>query len=158
VGYGGTEQGHDAIPGVLVNGAFETVYLCGDQLEAAIDDLVHLLRVELLGQGREASHIGKQDGNLAAFPFQGTTRVQDLLGQVRRCVALALCLRGVRTLRRVASSVSSRRWGSGQGRAALATELERGLILGTTAGTLLGELSTALAAEFHRRRIVELTA
>ena len=51
-----------------------------------------------------------------------------------------------------------RRWGSSQGRAALAAELERGLVLGTTAGTQLGELGAALPAEFHRRRIFELTA
>jgi hypothetical protein len=158
MGYGGTEQGHYAIPSVLVNRAFETVYLCGDQIKAAIDDLVHLLRVELLSQGREPSHVSEQDSHLAAFPFQGATRAQDLLSQVRRRVALALCRLGARKLSQVASSVSPRRWGSGQGRAALAAELERRLVLGTTAGALLGELRTALAAEFHRRRIVELTA
>src|SRR5215510_13352336 len=69
VGHRSTEQGHHPIPGILVNRAFETVHLRGDQLEAAIDDLVHLLRVERLGQSREASHVGEQDSNLAAFAF-----------------------------------------------------------------------------------------
>jgi hypothetical protein len=32
------------------------------------------------------------------------------------------------------------------------------LVLGPTAGTQLGELGAALPAEFHRRRIFELTA
>src|SRR5262249_7745635 len=45
VRYRGTEQGHHPIPGVLVNCAFETVHLRGDQLETTIDNLVHLLRV-----------------------------------------------------------------------------------------------------------------
>jgi hypothetical protein len=106
---GAIPQGHHPIPGVLVNCAFETVHLCGDRLEAAINNLVHLFWIQLLGQGREASHIGEQDGNLATLPFQGTARAQDLLGQVWRRVVLALYLRGARKLHLVTSSVSPRR-------------------------------------------------
>src|SRR5262245_59346981 len=77
---------------------------------------------------------------------------------MRRRVALALCLRGTRNLGWIVSSISPRRWGSSQSHAALATELERGLVLGTTAEAELDKLRTTLTAEFHRRRIVELTA
>src|SRR5258708_455324 len=95
---------------------------------------------------------------MATLPFQGAAGSQDLLGPVRRCIALSLCLRGARNVVQVASSASARRRGSTQCRSALAAEFERGLILGTTVGTQLGELGAALPAEFHRRRIFELTA
>ena len=45
VGHRGTEQGHYPVSGVLINRAFETVHLRCDQLEATIDNLVHLLWV-----------------------------------------------------------------------------------------------------------------
>src|SRR5205807_3867525 len=58
--------------------------LGGNALEAAVDDVVHDLGVELLGERRETRHIGKQDGDLLAFTFQGTPGGQNLLGQMFR--------------------------------------------------------------------------
>jgi hypothetical protein len=35
---------------------------------------MHDFRIELLGECGEASHIGEEDGELAALPFKGTAR------------------------------------------------------------------------------------
>ena len=53
------EQGHHAVARVLVDRAVEAVYFRRDALEAAVDDLVHDLGVELLGEGGEASYVGE---------------------------------------------------------------------------------------------------
>jgi hypothetical protein len=79
---GSAEQGHDPVAGVLVDRALEPVHLRRDPLEAMVHDLVHLFRVELLGHGREASDVGKEDGDLAQLPFQCAAGGKDLLGQV----------------------------------------------------------------------------
>jgi hypothetical protein len=65
---------------VLVDRALEAVHLGGEVLEAAIDDLVHDLRIELFSEGGEVGHIGEQHGNLTALPFERTTGRQNLLG------------------------------------------------------------------------------
>src|SRR5262245_60087773 len=83
-----SEQSHDTITGVLVNRALEAVHLCRDMLEAAIDDLVHDLRVELFSECGEVGHVGEQHGDLAALPFERTAGGQNLLHQVTWCVAL----------------------------------------------------------------------
>src|SRR5215471_7743614 len=54
---GRTEQGHDSVTRVLVDRAFEAVYLRRDALKAAVDDVVHHLGIELLGEGGETSHV-----------------------------------------------------------------------------------------------------
>src|SRR5262249_5816062 len=100
---------------------------------------------------------GEQDRHMAAFPFQGAARAQNFLSQVRRRIALSLCLVTASNLAQVVRSVSTERLRTSQRRSALAAKLERRLVLGTTAGAQLDQLVTALAAEFHRRRIVELT-
>jgi hypothetical protein len=86
------EQGHDAIAGVLVDRALEPVHLGGDPLEAAVDNLVHDLRIELLGERGEVRHVGEQHGDLAALPFEGAAGGEDLLGQMPGRVALDLRL------------------------------------------------------------------
>jgi hypothetical protein len=88
VGDRGPEQCHYAIAGVLVDRALQAVHLGGDPREAAVDDLVHDLGVELLGHGREARHIGEKDGDLATLPFQGAPGREDLLGEMLRGIRL----------------------------------------------------------------------
>ena len=81
---GRTEQGHDPITRVLVDGAFETMHLSRNTLKAAVDEVVHDLGIELLGERGEAGHVGEQDGDLLALAFEGAARREDLLGQVLR--------------------------------------------------------------------------
>jgi hypothetical protein len=53
------EQGHYSVTRILVDGALKAMHLGCNALEAAIDHVVHHLRVELLGECGKAYHIGK---------------------------------------------------------------------------------------------------
>ena len=64
------EQRHDAVAGVLVDGALEAVHALGEDREEAIHDLVPLLRVELLGELHRALHVGEEHGHLLALAFR----------------------------------------------------------------------------------------
>src|SRR3990170_1298714 len=76
------EERHHAVARVLVDRPLEAVDLRRDQLEAPVHDPVHLLRVELLRQGREPCDVREEHGDLSALPFEGRPPLQDLLGQV----------------------------------------------------------------------------
>ncbi len=78
MGQGGTEQGHDPIPGELVDGALIPVDLIHQDLEAAVHDLVDFLRVQLLGEGGEVGHIGKEDGHQLRSPSRALRVVRIL--------------------------------------------------------------------------------
>src|SRR5262249_3851995 len=62
--------------------ALEAMHLGCDVRKAAIDDIVHDLRIELLGEGGEAGHVGKQDGDLLALTLKSRPGRQNFLGQV----------------------------------------------------------------------------
>ena len=62
--------------------------LIHEDLEAAIHDLVDLLGIELLRDGREVRHIGKEDGDKFALTFDSTPCGEDLLCQELRGVVL----------------------------------------------------------------------
>src|SRR3989441_7555977 len=76
------EERHDAAARVLVDRALEPVDLRSDQLEAALDDAVHVLRIELLGERREPRHVGEEDRDLAALALERRARLEDLVGEV----------------------------------------------------------------------------
>src|SRR5213593_2464412 len=82
VGDGRAEERHDAVARVLVDRALEPVDLRSDQLEAALDDAVHVLRIELLGERREPRHVGEEDRDLAALALERRARLEDLVGEV----------------------------------------------------------------------------
>jgi hypothetical protein len=152
VGDGRAEQGHHAIAGVLVDRALEPVHLGRDALEAAVDDLVHLVRVEPLGHGREAREVGEEDGDLAALPFEGAAGGEDLLGQVPGRVALGHPRTRSEGLRR-------RRWRPPcEGCPTLAAEGKAGWILKATLRAAWGQLRAAAAAKIHAFRIVKPAA
>ena len=69
MGEGCAEEGHDAVAGELVDRPLVLVDLIHEDLEAAIHDPVDLLGVELLGEGGEVRHVGKEDGDELALPF-----------------------------------------------------------------------------------------
>src|SRR3989449_2193584 len=82
VGDGRAEERHDAVARVLVDRALEPVDLRSDQLEAALDDAVHVLRIELLGERREPGDVGEENRHLAALALERRARLEDLIGQV----------------------------------------------------------------------------
>jgi hypothetical protein len=78
----GTEEGHDAVAGVLIHRALEAVYAIGEYLKETVQDLVPLFRIELLGEVHRALHVGEEDGHLLALALEGASRGEDLLGEV----------------------------------------------------------------------------
>jgi hypothetical protein len=80
------EQGHHSVARVLIDRAFKAMHLRRDTLEAAVDDVVYYLGIELLSECGEAGHVGKQDRDLLTLTFQRATRRENLLDQVSRCI------------------------------------------------------------------------
>ncbi len=76
------EQRHDAVAGVLVDRALEAMHPVGEDLEEAVEDLVPIFRVELLGQIHRALHVGEQHRHLLPLAFESGLRLQDLFGEV----------------------------------------------------------------------------
>ena len=147
VGNGGTEQRHNAVARVLVDGALEAVYLSANQPEAVIHDLVHHFGIEVPGQGREAGRIGEEYGDLLALPFQGTAAGENLVGQVFGCVRVR------RALRRA----SRRQRGRREGLTAAATEAILGLIDKVTVRAGDAQRLPTCGTELAPRSVVRLT-
>jgi hypothetical protein len=98
-----TEQGHDAIAGVLVDRTLEAMNPFGEDREKAIHDPVPILGVDLLGEVHRALHVGKEHRYLLALALEGASRGQDLLGEMLRRVCA-----GVACRRRRGHSVAAR--------------------------------------------------
>jgi hypothetical protein len=94
-----------------------------------------LLRVQALGEGGEGGHVGEEDGDDLALPFQGRAGGEDLVGQVLGGVGGG------------AGGVEGRRLG--QLMAAISTELLPRRDEGTTRRALQLHRSTAILAELH---------
>src|SRR5579862_6043839 len=86
VRYRRSEQSHEPIAAVLVDGALEAVNFSANQLEAALDDAMDLLRIELLAECGEIRDVSEQDGHLPPLSFQRRARSHDLLGKIARYV------------------------------------------------------------------------
>ena len=71
-----SEQRHDAVAGVLIHRALEAVNAVGEYLEEAVQDLVPLFRIELLGQIHRALHVGEEHRHLLALAFEGAAAVR----------------------------------------------------------------------------------
>ena len=80
------EERHDAVAGELVHRTLEAVHPLGEELEEAIEDVVPLLGIELLGELHRALHVGEEHRHLLALALEGTARCEDLLGEVLRGV------------------------------------------------------------------------
>jgi hypothetical protein len=110
------------------------MHLGGDQLEAALDDPVHLFRIEALGERGEPREVGEEHGHLPSLALERGAGLENLLGEMPRCVRyqprseIGHCGRnacGHRAGRRC-----RRRFGWGHAVPALETELRPGGQLG----------------------------
>ena len=128
---GRTEERHDPITRVLVDGAFEAVHPLGKDLEETLEDPVPLLGTDLLRQLCRTQDVGEEHGDLLALTLERTALRQDLLCQVRGGVGL-------------------------EGLAARRTELRSRRQLRATAGTGGGKPGAALLAEARSRRALML--
>src|SRR5262249_57701400 len=95
----GAEERHDAVARELVHRPLEAMHTRGEDGEEAIDDVVPLLGIELLGKLHRALHISEEHGDLLSLALQGGTGAENLLGEVRR---------GIRFGRPLSQSRSSR--------------------------------------------------
>lgn len=76
------KQGHDAITGELVNRPFIVMHLAGQDVKTTVHDRMYTLGVYLFGERAKTGDIGKDDGDLLPFPFQGTAGGQNFVSQV----------------------------------------------------------------------------
>ena len=75
------EERHDAVAGVLVDGALEAVHAVREDLEESLEDRVPLLGSDLLGELHRALHVGEQHRHLLALAFE---RRSAIAGSARR--------------------------------------------------------------------------
>jgi hypothetical protein len=82
MGNGGAEQGHKAIAEELVDGPLVAVHLAQGQVEELIEQRVHGLRAQALGQSRGVGQVAEEYGDLLALAFKGGTGGKDFFSQV----------------------------------------------------------------------------
>src|SRR5262249_36392188 len=143
-----------AVAGVLVDRALEPVHLRRDHLEAVVDDAMHFLGVQLLGQRGESGDVAEEYGDLTSLSFERRARSEDLGRQGLRRVGASRR----RAARRRGNDRCRRRRRCGRRRevrAAVPAELELRRRLRTALRTATRERRTALTAEPHARRIFE---
>ena len=61
------EDGHDLVPDDLVDAASVRADVGRETVEAAVEEVLHVLGIAVLGQRCEADDVGEQDGDDAAF-------------------------------------------------------------------------------------------
>ena len=70
----GSEHGHDAVAGELVDRAAELLYALAEQIEEALHDRPPLLRVDLFGQIHRSLYVGEHDRHLFALASSARRR------------------------------------------------------------------------------------
>src|SRR5262249_35280234 len=97
------EQRHEAVAEKLVDRALVTVHLGERGLEEGVDQNVHALGAEPLGEARGADEVAEEHGDGLTLALQRTTRGEDPVGEVPRRVGrgrAGLRLGGPRCARR----------------------------------------------------------
>ena len=55
-------------------------------VDGRVEELLGIFRVEVLDQLGRVFDVGKADGDLLAFPFEGTAGGENLLCEIVRCI------------------------------------------------------------------------
>ena len=76
------KDSHDAVAQNLVYRAFEAMYGIHHDVDSRVQELLGRFRVEVLDELRRVFDVGKADGDLLAFTFEGTAGGENLLRQV----------------------------------------------------------------------------
>jgi hypothetical protein len=79
---GRAEERHDAVAGVLVDGALEAVHALGQDLEEAVEDAVPRLGVQPLRQLHRTLHVREEHRHVLALALERRFRAEDAIGQV----------------------------------------------------------------------------
>ena len=83
---GRTEERHDAVARVLVDRAFEAVHAFRQNLKKLLENAMPLFGAELFGEFHRALHICEENSDLLALAFERGLGLEDLVGQMFRCV------------------------------------------------------------------------
>src|SRR5215813_10947696 len=83
---GCSEQRHEAITQELIDGALIAMYLVECYLKKPIEERVHCLRSDALGNWGRVHQVTEQHCHLFPFTFKGTPGGQNFLGKVFGCV------------------------------------------------------------------------
>ena len=86
IGNGGAKQRHEAVAEELIDGALVPVYRVEAALEEAVEQRMHGLGSQALGQGGRVGNVAEEHRHRLALPFQGAARGEDLLGEMFRGV------------------------------------------------------------------------
>ena len=90
VSNGGAEKGHESIAAKFVESSPELEHGIDDQLQIAVEDVDHILGIELFGEGSEAAEIAEKncDFALVAAHFQMTPGIRNDFGRdIRRDIS-----------------------------------------------------------------------
>ena len=148
VGQRRAEQRHEAVAEELVDGALVAMDLGQRQLEESIEQIVHRVGAEPLGQRGRADQVAEQHGDRLPLAGQRRPRGEDSLGEVTRRVGIG---------RRRPRRVLERRRG-GDRRAAGVTELGAGWQGCPTGRARQRQRLAALEAEARAGRVLVVTA
>src|SRR5262245_54961334 len=114
MGDGSSKERHKSITEELVDGAFITVDGIERQFEEPVQQGMHGLRSDALGNRGRIRQVTEEYGDLFPFPFKGTPGSQNFLGKVFGCVGQGFaCL--------VSGCCSDRVWRERKGRGGLLT-------------------------------------
>ena len=90
VGDRGAEERHDAVTGVLVDGALVSVNAAREDPEQAIEQAMPFLGVDALRELHGAHDVGEEDGDQLALAPERTLGRKNLLGEMPRRVGARL--------------------------------------------------------------------
>lgn len=90
VGDRGAEERHDAIAGVLIDGALVSVNAVRQDPEQAIEQAMPFFGIEAFRQLHRAHDVGEQDGDQLALAAERALRGEDLLDEMPRRVGARL--------------------------------------------------------------------
>jgi AAA ATPase-like protein len=82
------EEGHEAVAEKLVDGALVAVDLGEGDLEEPVEEIVHRVGPQPLGQRGGADQIAEEHGDRLALALQRRPRGEDALGEVPGCVGV----------------------------------------------------------------------
>jgi hypothetical protein len=88
VGERGAEDRLDSVPHDIADRAFVSVHGFHHTFEDRVEEFPCVFRIEVFKQFGRAFHIGEEDGDLLAFPFQSMPGAQDPFGEMFRNIRL----------------------------------------------------------------------
>ena len=90
VGDWGTEERHDAVAGVLVDGPFVPVDAVREDPEQAIEEAMPFLDIDALRELHRAHDVDEEDGHQLALAPERALGSENLLDEMARCVGARL--------------------------------------------------------------------